>query len=86
MKNLPDPLGGDGIAEAAQFFRAAAGGRVMLKIGEFAEAVGLSWQKVSDLIEEGQILAVDMSSATATRKCWRIPVCAVADFLEQRKN
>lgn len=72
-------------------------GRTLLIIAEVAEALKCTQQHVLDLVEEGQLVAVDirgkLAGATAkpsdmgnksARRCLRIPVSAYDTFIKAR--
>lgn len=61
-------------------------GRTVLYVSEVAEKLGLTEQAVRDMIESGELGAVNVAGSTETRKYWRIPVPEYEKFLKQRQN
>jgi hypothetical protein len=72
-------------------------GRNFLLISEVAKALKCSNQHVTDLIEEGLIVAVDIGNPTdnpaksaetvkTARRCLRIPVSSYDNFLRARST
>lgn len=69
-------------------------GRTMLLIAEVAAAWKCTEQHVLDLVEEGQLVAVDIRGAVAkkpsemgnktARRCLRIPVSSYDHFVKER--
>lgn len=62
------------------------GKRTVLYVSEVAEKIGVTEQHVIDLIEEGQLGAVNVGGTINGRKYWRIPVAEYEKFLKQRQN
>ena len=60
-------------------------GRKMLYVREVAEHLRITRQHVVDLIEEGNLAAVNVNSEAEKRACWRIPVEAYEAFLRRRR-
>ena len=58
--------------------------RTVLYVGEVAMKLRTTEQRVLDLIEEGQLQAVNVGGND--RKFWRIPVEANEAFLEKRHS
>jgi excisionase family DNA binding protein len=58
--------------------------RRMLTVAEVAERLRVTDQHVLDLIDEGQLQAINIGGAN--RKFWRIPVEAWNDFLGRRHS
>jgi hypothetical protein len=56
----------------------------MMTIGEFADAWRVSQSHIASLIEEGVIVALDLSGPNASRRVWRIPVESYAQFVAGR--
>lgn len=71
-------------------------GRSTLYVSEVCKALSMSENQVIDLIESGQLAAVDISSGLkkdgikngnkTPRAYWRIPVSAFDAFVNARKN
>ena len=59
-------------------------GRKMLYVAEVAERLELTEQAIRDLIDEGQLHAINVGGGD--RKFWRIPVPAFDRFLKQRSS
>lgn len=63
-------------------------GRTVLMISEVAKALCCTETHVRDLIDEGQLVAVDIASPAASgskpRQCLRIPVSSYDNFLRGR--
>ncbi len=66
-------------------------GRVLLYVIEVAEKLHCSDQHVWNLIEEGQLIAIDIATKKQVvpgqidrrrRGCFRVPVCAWDKFIE----
>ena len=58
--------------------------RTVLYVGEVALKLRVTEQHVLDLIDEGQLIAVNVGGAG--RKFWRIPVEAYDAFLARRNS
>lgn len=54
-------------------------------ISEVARALKCTETHIRDLIDEGQLMAVDIAGADTPRKCLRIPVSAYDAFIGARK-
>jgi len=52
-------------------------------ISECAKRLGITYQQVNFLIEEGKLPAIDV--ALGSRHCYRVPIEAVDDFLKRRR-
>lgn len=71
-------------------------GRTSLRVVEVAKALAMTERQVADLIDEGELVAVDISSGMlstenpkgkrTSRSAWRIPVSAFDEFINQRKS
>lgn len=60
-------------------------GRTTLYLHEVAERLGVSSRHVADLIEEGQLAAINIAGESATsRKHYRIPVESYRQFVTVR--
>lgn len=59
-------------------------GRVTLTVDEIATRLGATTQHILDLIEEGELVAVDLSGKGATRRYCKIPVEAYREFIVKR--
>jgi excisionase family DNA binding protein len=59
-------------------------GRTVLCVWEVAERLSVTEQHVTDLIEEGQLQAVNVGGGG--RNFWRIPVMAYERFLKERHS
>jgi excisionase family DNA binding protein len=59
-------------------------GRTVLYVAEVASRLKVTEQHVCDLIEEGQLHAINLGGGT--RNFWRIPVKAYEDFLQKRSS
>jgi hypothetical protein len=59
--------------------------RQALYVGEVALKLRCTDQHVCDLIEEGQLQAINVGGP-GQRKCWRIPVEAYEAFLDHRHS
>ena len=59
-------------------------GRTVLYVGEVAAKLQVTEQHVLDLIDEGQLRAINIGGGT--RKFWRIPIEAYHDFLKARDS
>lgn len=61
-------------------------GRTSLYVSEFASAVGISPRQVHELMDEGTIGFINISTTRATRKERRIPIGEYARFLAARAS
>lgn len=64
-------------------------GRSVLKVGEFARLTASNPRHVFNMIEAGELVAVNIGNTHNTksgRKCWRIPLSAAAVYLAARRN
>lgn len=59
-------------------------GRTALRPDEIAGKLGVSVQHILDLIEEGELVAVDVAGKDARRRCLRVSVEAYRDWLCKR--
>ena len=59
-------------------------GRVTLKPEEIAERLGVTPKHIYDLIEEGEICAVDLAGKGALRRYPKIPLESYRDFIVAR--
>jgi excisionase family DNA binding protein len=59
-------------------------GRQSLTVQEVAERLSVTHQHIIDLIEEGQIAAINMGGGA--RRHYRIPVSAYTAFLQARRT
>lgn len=59
-------------------------GRVTLMVDEIAERLGVTAQHILDLVEEGELVAVDLAGKGASRRTVRIPVESYRTFIVQR--
>ena len=55
--------------------------RRLISAQEAAEILGISTQHISNLIDEGRIAALDISSRGALRKMWRIVPQSLSDLI-----
>ena len=61
-----------------------AQGRKVLHVYEVAAVLGVTRRHVQDLIEEGQIGAIDVGGSRL--KFWRVPITECRKFLERRSS
>ena len=62
-------------------------GRATLYVHEAARILSVSRRHVTDLIEEGNLIAINVAGQnTSARKFWRIPVESLAAFLRKRNS
>lgn len=59
-------------------------GRVVLLVSEFATMIDATDQHVIDLIEAGQLGAIDIG--LGSRRCFRIPITEAEKFMERRSS
>lgn len=59
-------------------------GRKMLYISEVAERLEVTERHVRNLIEEGKLVAIDISGGTL--RYWRVPVTEFEKFLRKRAS
>lgn len=59
-------------------------GRAVLAVGEVAKALCMTIQHTLDLIDEGQLEAINIGGAT--KRHYRIPVEALRRFLDHRRS
>lgn len=95
MKSTPDPKQEE-LALSSVRAHALFPGRTTLYVHEVVRALSLSENQVIDLIESGDLAAVNIASGLQSagnpngsktpRKYWRIPVSAFDAFVAQRKN
>jgi len=72
------------IAEAAEAALAPFRGRSLLYVHEVAKLLMVTGRHVRDLIEEGQIVAVNVAGGSL--KHWRVPLTEVRRFLLMRNS
>lgn len=58
--------------------------RKPLRIEAVADALNCSRQHVIDLIDEGQLRAINLAIAKSPRRAYRIPVEAFEDYLRRQ--
>lgn len=59
-------------------------GRVTLMVDEIAERLGVTAQHLLDLIEEGELVAIDLAGKAALRRTVRVPVESYRNFIVAR--
>lgn len=59
-------------------------GRVTLMVDEIAERLGVTAQHLLDLIEEGELVAINLAGKDASRRTVRIPVESYRTFIVAR--
>lgn len=59
-------------------------GRTVLTIAEVADKLGLCEEHVCDLVDEGELAAVDASSKGASRRALRVVIESYRDFICRR--
>lgn len=63
-----------------------AQGRTTLRVDEVAAVLNVTREHVNNLIEAGELTAIQLQRKTGTRNCWRIPLLAVSEFLCKRSS
>jgi hypothetical protein len=58
----------------------------VLTVKEFAEAWGVTETHIGNLIESGELMAINVSNRNSPRKNWRIPVEGYALFVAGRSS
>ena len=59
-------------------------GRTALRPDEISGKLGVTTQHILDLVEEGELVAIDVAGKDARRRCLRVPVEAYRDWLCRR--
>jgi excisionase family DNA binding protein len=59
--------------------------KAVLKVAEAAARLGLSYEQVIGLIDEGQLLSLDVGNGRGRRQ-YRIPVAAIERYESQRRG
>lgn len=78
----PVPVPGTGPLIVAEIFPT----RTTLHLQEVAKFLTMTDQQVSNLIEDGELAAVNIAGRLSSRKAWRIPSGTLQEFIDRRKS
>jgi hypothetical protein len=60
--------------------------RPALSVADYARSRRIDRHKVTDLIDAGELQAIDVSSPGSRKRIWRIPVAAIEAFEARRSS
>jgi Helix-turn-helix domain len=61
-------------------------GRYAVSVPECAEWLHVTEQHVTNLIDRGELIAINVAVGECDRRLWRIPVRGLAAFIRRRNN
>ena len=76
----PPPCGHEARADAGRTFDGERVDKVLLTVGETAEVLGVSRNKVFQLLARNELASVKID------RCRRVPVAAIRDFVARLSN